>query len=279
MKPFRQPWKKIIAAALSLSLLTAALALILAGTASPPRDWIGTATRPFFRLVSMGTGQLRRGEAYLRGIRRLQAENDLLRRELGELRPAARRGELALGENARLRSLLGLAEAGQALSMTSAWVLSFSPDSWSRTATLDQGSSQGVKPGQCVIDETGSLVGRITETGRTWCTLRLISDPAFQAAGQGCRSGVLGSLEGELSLMAEGRLKLTCLSPSDPAAPGETVVTFSSGDSCPSGLTVGAVVSLAEEPGGLSVSAILRPAADLDRLSQVFIITDFREVR
>ena len=279
MKSFRQPWKKIIAAALSLSLLTAALALVPDGAAGPPRDWIGTATRPFFRLVSMGTDQLRRGADYLRGVRRLRAENELLRRELKELRPAARLGELAQGENARLRSLLGLEEAGRELSLTSAWVLSLSPDSWSRTARLDRGASRGVEAGQYVMDEAGALVGRIAEVGRTWSVLRLVTDPAFQAAGQGCRSGVLGSLEGDLSLMTRGTLKLTCLSPSAPAFRGETVVTFSDGESGPAGLTVGTVDFISEDPGGLSVSAVLRPAADLGRLSQVFIVTEFRELR
>ena len=51
-KPFRHKWIAIIAAALSLSLLAAALALVLNGTAGPLRSGWETAPRPFLRLFS-----------------------------------------------------------------------------------------------------------------------------------------------------------------------------------------------------------------------------------
>lgn len=279
MKPTRQVWKKTIAAALSLSLLAAALALLPTGAASLPRDWIGTASRPFLRLVSLGNEKIQQGVDYFRGVKRLQEENAALREELAHLRPAAQAGELAQGENARLRSLLSLAERGQELTLTSAWVIARTPDNWSRTVTLDQGTDQNVQTGQCVIDQAGALVGRVTETGGGWCTVALVSDPDFQAAGQACRSGVLGALEGDLTLMANGELKLSYLTKSDPVALGETVVTFASADGYPSGLTVGTVTSLEDDPGGLTRSAVLTPAAELDSLSQVFIVTGFWEVR
>lgn len=47
----------------------------------------------------------------------------------------------------------------------------------------------------------------------------------------------------------------------------------------PSGLVVGTVMSLEEDPGGLTRSAILTPAADLNTLSQVFVVTAFWEER
>ncbi len=38
-------------------------------------------------------------------------------------------------------------------------------------------------------------------------------------------------------------------------------------------------MSLEEDPGGLTRSAILTPAADLNTLSQVFVVTAFWEER
>ena len=43
----------------------------------------------------------------------------------------------------------------------------------------------------------------------------------------------------------------------------------------PSGLVVGTIESLHTDPSGMSRYAVLAPAADLDRLVEVFIIKEF----
>ena len=54
-------------------------------------------------------------------------------------------------------------------------------------------------------------------------------------------------------------------------------MTFAARESYPSGLVVGTGTSLTDDPGGLTQSGVLTPAADLDRLGEVFIVTDFWE--
>ena len=81
-QPFRHKWIVIAAAALSLSLLAAALALVLKGTAGPPRSLLETASRPFLRLFSAASEQIRQVSDYFQGIDRLREENAALRQEL-----------------------------------------------------------------------------------------------------------------------------------------------------------------------------------------------------
>ena len=276
---FQHTWVKLIAVALSLSLIAAAAALVLDGTSAPLRGWGERVSRPLSRLFSAAAGKLRQGEDYLKGIAALQAETDALEQALAEAKQAARAGELATAENARLRSLLGLKEAGQDLTLTAAWVVARPGDNWQGEVTLDQGSEEGVRAGQCVVDEHGALVGRVKETGKTWAAVTLLWDGAFQLAGQGTQSGVLGTLEGKLDLLPQGSLAFSCLTEADPVQVGEEIVTFAAQESYPSGLVVGTVASLTTDPGGLTRSAILTPAADLHRLSEVFVVTSFREDR
>ena len=125
----------------------------------------------------------------------------------------------------------------------------------------------------------GALVGRVKEVGASWANVTLLWDPGFQMAGQGTKSGVLGSLEGSLDLLSRGELALACLTEAGPVSLGEEVVTFAAQGVNPSGLVVGTVMSLEEDPGGLTRSAILTPAADLNTLSQVFVVTAFWEER
>lgn len=276
---FQHTWVKLIAVALSLSLIAAAAALVLDGTSAPLRGLGERVSRPFSRLFSAAAGKLSQGEDYLKGVAALQAENDALEQALAEAKQAARTGELATAENARLRSLLGLKEAGQDLTLTAAWVVARPGDNWQGEVTIDQGSEEGVRAGQCVVDQHGALVGRVKETGKTWAAVTLLWDGAFQMAGQGTQSGVLGTLEGKLDLLPQGSLAFSCLTQADPVQVGEEIVTFAAQESYPSGLVVGTVASLTTDPGGLTRSAILTPAVDLHKLSEVFVVTSFREDR
>lgn len=270
----RKTWKKWIAAALSLSLLAAALALV-PGTPRPSAGWLEGA--PFFRLISQGSGKVRQGLDRLTGTEDLRAENRALKEELAVLRPLARTGELAAGENEKLRSLLDLPAAGQDLDLTPAWVTGRSFDNWNGAVTLNKGAAHGLAQGQCVMDQAGALVGRVAETGQGWASVTLITDPAFSAAGVTARSGIPGALEGDLALWAAGECALACLSKADPVTPGEAVVTFGGGGAYPSGLTVGTVDRLEDGPDGLTRRAVLTPAADLEALAEVFVVTAFRE--
>lgn len=280
MKGFlHHTWGKFLAVALSLSLIAAAGALVFTGTPDPLRDVGETLSRPFLRLFSAAAGAIGQAGDYLEGMEKLRAENAALTEEVAQLKERARTGDLAQAENDRLRDLLGLAQTGQDLTLTSAWVIARTPDNWQGEVVIDQGQNQGLAAGQCVIDSHGALVGRIQEAGSTWSSVSLVTDPVFQLAGQAARSGVLGTLAGDLNLLPQGQTAFGGLTQDDHVQTGEEIVTFAAGDTYPSGLVVGTVASVTEDPGGLTRSAILDPAADLDSLSQVFVVTAFQEVR
>ena len=136
-KPFRHKWIAIIAAALSLSLLAAALALVLNGTAGPLRSGWETGSRPFLRLFSPLSEKVHQMETWLRGMDALRAENEALKENLAALEREAMTGKLAQQENQRLRSLLDLTASGQELTLESAWVVARTPDNWQKSVTLD----------------------------------------------------------------------------------------------------------------------------------------------
>lgn len=276
---FHRTWIKILAVALSLSLVAAGAALILSGMGVSLRGLPETVSRPFLRLFSAAEAKLRQGEDYFAGIQALHSERDALAERVAELEKAARQGELARAENARLRALLDLPKTGQDLTLTSAWVIARTPDNWQGEVTLDQGSAQNIAAGQCVIDAHGALVGRVKAAGAHWATVTLVCDPAFSLAGQGVSSGVLGAVAGRTDLLPKRETSLSCLTAADPVQAGEQVVTFAVGEGYPSGLLVGTVRQIADDPGGLTRAAVVAPAADLDHLSQVFVVTDFWEVR
>lgn len=275
-RPVRHKWI-IGAAALSLSLLAVALLPVSDGAAGPLRSGVETVSRPFLRLFSPVREKIYEAEAWMQDRAALQAENEALRADLAQAQAEARAGTLARQENRRLRTLLGWATEEQALTLTPAWVIARTPDNWQRSVTLDRGSRAGAAVGQCVVEEHGALVGRVTQVGETWCQVALVTDPAFQVTAVGVHSQVLGTVTGDRDRLAAGETALTGLTRADPLQLGEPVVTFAAQGAYPAGLVIGTVTSLAEDPGGLTQAGVLTPAADLDRLGQVFLVTAFRE--
>ena len=122
----------------------------------------------------------------------------------------------------------------------------------------------------------GALVGLVETVGRNWCEVTLVTSPSFQLAGVGTVSGALGTLDGSLARMSTGELLFSPFSPDFPMSLGEGVVSLAHGEE-PREILVGTVTSLEESPGGLLRAGVVTPTANLDKLSQVYVVTAFRE--
>jgi rod shape-determining protein MreC len=58
---------------------------------------------------------------------------------------------------------------------------------------------------------------------------------------------------------------------------GDRIITSGLGGMYPKGLTVGEVLSVVNEEGGLVKYAIIKPAIDIDRLEEVFVLLKSRD--
>jgi len=92
------------------------------------------------------------------------------------------------------------------------------------------------------------------------------------------RTGDVAVAEGDFSLMASSRLRLSYLPPSLTLLTGDYIVTSGLGGFYPSDLVIGTVESVELGDDGLTQEAVLRPAMELDALTEVFIIKDFEIV-
>lgn len=216
-------------------------------------------------------------DLYDRSFRYDQAllENEQLRQQVAELEKAAREGQDALAENERLRDLLGLSNKRPELVYVDAAVTRRSSTNWGSDLTLNAGTSHGVAVDNCVIDQYGNLVGIVTEVGPNWALVTTILDPKTQLGGRIGRIDESAILEGDFTLMQEGKLKLTYLPTDSLLVSGDQVTTSGLGELYPEGLTVGRVRTLHTEANGFSRYAIVEPDADIEHIRYVYIITDF----
>ena len=259
-------------------LLTALFGIFYAmmgGMADPLANLWGVVTTPVravsARFVSWTEGVY----SYAFEHEELKTRNAELEKRVAELEKDAAQSELALQENERLRKLLGLQERRQDFTFEAAAVTSRSSSNWESVITVNKGSLHGVAAGDCVIDENGVLVGVVTQVGVNWSSVRTVVDADTEMGALVARTESAAIIEGDFSLMGEGELKLTYLPETVSLIAGDLVVTSGLNGTYPSGLVIGYVESLQAAPSGLERYAVVTPAAQLDSLGTLFVVTDF----
>ncbi len=205
----------------------------------------------------------------------LLAENEALHQRLAEMEQAARNGEDAVRENERLKDLLGLAEERPELAYKDATVTRRSTSNWEAEMMIDRGTVDGVAVDDCVIDQYGNLVGVVTEAGLNWAAVTTILDPDAQLGGRVARADADAILQGDFTLMLEGLLKLSFLGEDAQLMAGDQVATSGLGGVYPEDILVGSVKDLRTDVDGISRYAVVAPAADIQNIKYVYVITDY----
>lgn len=265
----------LLVIALLLSLLVGISSALMGGTADPLSNAATTITAPVRSLVSNVLDWAEGVYNYVFRYEELNTELDTLRKQVADLEAQLRESGEAARENQQLRQLLRLQEKHQDFVFESARVTQRSTTNWESTFTLSKGSSAGVQTGNCVISETGALVGVVEEVGLNYCRVSTVINTDIEMGGICARTDCAGILEGDFALMSQGRLKLSYLPDDAQLRPGDQILTSGQGDIYPPDLVVGRVEELRSDPSGMMRYAVLKPQARLDSLVEVFIIKEF----
>lgn len=276
MKDFlRQNGIWLLVIALLLSILIGVGTAFSGGNADPMSNLFNTVTAPVRGTVSAVANWVEGVYTYVFHYDELHGELDALRAQVAELEDQVRDGQEAIRENEQLRRLLDLQQKREDFVFESAKVSARSTSNWTSTLTLSKGSSSGLAAGNCVITETGDLVGVVSDVGTNWATVSTIINTDIEMGGIVSRTYSAGILEGDFDLMAQGRLKLSYLPDGAQLVSGDEVLTSGKGDIYPSGLVVGQVEGVFTDPSGMTRYAVVLPDVDLDSLIEVFVIKEF----
>ncbi|MDE3186703.1 MAG: rod shape-determining protein MreC [Acidobacteriota bacterium] len=232
------------------------------------RLWANALVSPPERLIhstGQGVGSLWQNYLDLRHVRQqnqdLEKTVDRLRLEQAALLEDARQGQ-------RLQGLVSFQEK-YIYKTLPAQVIGASGSMQSRVFYLDKGADEGLRRDMAVITPDG-IVGKVREVFPHSAQVLLIND---QTSGAGVilettrTRGILrGNATGQpqiVGIMADNRIK-----------PGEKVLTAGGDEVFPRGLPVGVVEKVVPDPERDSfIQAIVKPAAHLDQLDEVLVIT------
>lgn len=261
-----------LAVALLLSIIPGVLCAM--GQGSYVRSAIVTVGTPFrWAFTKIGDG-LSGFSVYFNTIDALRAENEALRRELDEYKNLVYDAELIEEENDFLSDYLGLKEEHLDFSLEDASVLGRESTNYRTLLTVSKGTLHGIDVNMPIITDAG-LVGYITEVGATWSKAVVLTETATAVGGYIERSGALGVVEGTYELRTEGLCRMVYIEAESDIRVGDKVITSGIGGVYPRGLLVGRVSAIEVNEASRTLTAIVEPAADLDSISKVMIVTEY----
>lgn len=277
MKQFLQKhglWVLFAAAVISVAL---ALMSVFSYTSSPLANVANVIASPFRSAYTGIADWFNDKQNYYRDTTALEEENAALKKQLAEMEAAIRQAEKDSAENERLKQLLGLQAQRPDLTsdLQAAMITEHTVTNWTSSLTIDKGTNLGLEVNDCVISETGALVGLISEVGTNWATILTLVDTDTSLGAQVFRTGDLGLAQGNFSLMGEKRLRLEYLPADCSLLGGDLVVTSGLGGFYPAGLVIGSVAEVQVDDSGATSYAVLAPAVDFDELTEVFVIRSF----
>jgi len=228
----------------------------------PAEEVAATVVRPFHTVPDFFTtnGTLRAE------VEELEAENAALRGQLST-------SDVARNRAAELDGLLRSAgDTGYAL--VPSRVIAHGPaQSFSRTVTIDAGTSSGVHADMTVLNDRG-LVGRVIRADRSTATVLLIVDRESVVGGRLGSNMEVGFLRGRGELGETGRLDLDLVDNAVTPAQDDVLVTWGSENGAPyvAGIPIGRVTFVFSSPRQLSKRAVIEPFADFSALDLVGVV-------
>jgi len=232
------------------------------------RLWANAFVSPPERVIQaakLGAGGLWENYLDLRRVREqnrdMQKTIDRLRLEEASLLEDARQGQ-------RLQGILNFQQK-YIYKTLAAQAIGSSGSDQSRVFYLDKGSADGLDRDMAVITAEG-IVGKVRDVFPRSAQVLAIND---QTSGAGVileTTRIRGILRGN----AAGQPQIVGILSDQRIQPGEKVLTAGGDQIFPRGLPVGVVEKVVRDPDRDSfIDVIVKPAAHLDRLDEVLVIT------
>ena len=257
------------------ALLTVGLAILSGVTNTTMVDLVVQgALAPFRAAATTLTTTAEKYYGYMFRYEALAAENEVLQQQIAEMEDVAREADSISRENERLRQALDLKATHEDYVLADAYIIGWSSTDWENTLTINRGTAAGIQENMCAVTANGEVVGLVTDVGINYAEVTTILDSTLEISGTISSSGYNGMVSGGYVEGNETLLQMNYL-PSAAIIRNKEQVVTSGSTVYPRGLIIGSIVDAGFEETGIAKYALLDPAAEINALEQIFIITQY----
>ena len=278
MRTPRRRTSRSLLAVLVLASLTAITVDYQGGEESPlqpTRDALGNLLGPVQEATAVVARPLQEVPGFFESNKSLRDDLTKLQAENANLR-----SQLATTSELRYRAaeLDGLLQGSKSadLALVPARVVTIGPgQSFSRTVTIDAGTSSGVHPDMTVLNNDG-LVGRVVRATRGSATVLLLVDQESVVGARLGSNAEVGFLRGRGTMDGDGRLDLDLVDNVETPGKDDVVVTFGSRYGSPyvPGIPIGTVEAVFSSPREQAKHAVIDPFVDFSSLDLVGVVVN-----
>jgi len=233
------------------------------------RSWLALAAYPIQRAATWPIDVAMSLGSYFSTQASLIEENQRLRAQLlANVQDVQRYQELQ-SEAAEMRRMIGATEKLPVLAQP-AEVLYLSRDPYAHRLFIDRGSSQGVKAGSPVADDTG-VIGQVTRVHPLLSEVTLLTNPDQAIPVQVVRNGLRAVAFGG---GASGLIELRYMPANAEVQDGDRLVTSGIDGTYPPGLAVATVVRIERDQERSFARVYCKPSAGIERGRYVLVLTN-----
>lgn len=236
------------------------------------RSAASAVVEPVYRLAGLPAAGVRTLSVAFADRKHLTSDNQRLREDLLLANAKLNRMAAVAAQNQRLKELLDT-QHSLGLNVQLARVIGVDLGAYRYRLTLNMGSHEGVRVGQPVIDSRG-VMGQVIDVLPHTAVVMLVTDPSHAIpvtiARTGLRTVAYGSRDGD-------ELSLPNLPLAADVRVGDKLLTSGIGGGFPPGFPVGQIDEVAPASTGMFQVALARPAADIDRSTDVLLLHDQAE--
>lgn len=203
--------------------------------------------------------------------KKILAQNDELSVKIYDLEYKILEQEKILEENKSLKRMLDIKSEYQHFDLIYGKIILREHDNWSKKFTINVGSLDGIKKNQAVISTAG-LVGYISKVSDKTSVVTTILDPSTSVSVNIGTINEPAILRGDLALKSENKLKLEYIQIDTTISIGDMLYTSGLGNTYPSTIPVGKIISINGDKNDMNRSAIVEPTVNIAQISEVAII-------
>jgi rod shape-determining protein MreC len=232
---------------------------------------LGYIVMPIQKIIS-GIGEWAGDQInFIKNIKNLEKQNAELSKKVDELSYENKILQQYKDENTRLRKLLDLDKKYADYPKIGAEIIGKDPGNWYNVFLIDKGSNDGLEVDMVVLSGNG-LVGHIIEVAPNYSKVLAIIDDRNAVSSKVLRTGDLGIVKGDLSLLNQGLCRMEYVDAEADIIVGDEIVTSNLSDIYPPGIMIGTVKEIETESHGLTKYALIEPVVDFKHLEEVLVI-------
>ena len=179
------------------ALVTAALSVVAGLTnRSLPDVLVQGLMTPFRSAATTLTNTVEKYYSYMFRYEALEAENQVLKKQLSEMQDTARQADATTRENERLRRLNQLETTHESYVMLDAYIIGWSSTDFTNVLTINKGSNSGITTNMCAVTANGEVVGLVTQVGPNYAEVKTVLDSTLEVSSTISDSGYNGMVKG-----------------------------------------------------------------------------------